>query len=196
MNVVVSLAVLLNIAGYFLYFLQIKRGESNPKLVTWGLWSFLSILNFASYREMTNWVSSLQFFSDAILCIAISFYIYFHKNMKVWNSEDRIVLLLGFLSIIFWWQYREASYANIITCICYIVSFYPVVKEVWKDPYSENPLSWYVCTFAYGFTFWEVYLGRNSQNVDLLSPILLFVLHFLVALLAKRKHIFENPADT
>lgn len=195
MNLVVFLAVMLNTAGYFLYFLQIKRGDSDPKLVSWGLWSFLSILNFASYREMTNFSHSLQFFSDAILCIIIFFYAYFHKNMKVWNKEDYIVLLLGFLSMIFWWQYKEASYANIIVCVCYIVSFYPTIKEVYRNPNSENPLSWYVCTLAYWFTLYEVWVDKKSHTLDFLAPVLLLILHLLVALLAKKKKIFESPVN-
>jgi hypothetical protein len=195
MNWNMFLAVFLNTVGYFLYFFQIKKGESNPKLVTWGLWSLLSILNFASYREMTNFIYSLQFFSDAVLCIVIFFYAYFHKNMKVWNKEDSVVALLGILSMIYWWQFKEASFANIIICLCYIVSFYPTIKEVRKNPNTENPVSWYICALAYGFTSYEVYLDEDSQQVDFLSPILLLILHLLVALFAKRRKIFENPIN-
>ncbi len=194
MNLLIFFSVFLNIIGYFIYLIQIKRGDSEPKLVSWGLWSFLSIFNFASYREMTSFIYSLQFCSDAFLCIIIFFYAYFHKNMKVWNKEDTLVSLLGLLSIIVWWQSKEASYTNFIICVCYIISFYPTIKEVWKNPNTENPASWYICTLAYGFTFYEVWLDKNSEKIDFLSPALLMVLHLLIAIPAKKKKIFDNPA--
>lgn len=192
---VISLAVLLNTLGYVLYFLQIKRGDSEPKLISWWLWSFLSVLNFLSYREMTDLFLSMQFFSDALLCVAIFIYAYFHKKIVVWSREDYEVLGLGILAIIIWWQFKEAVFANVIVFFCYIISFYPMIKEVIKNPNCENPLSWYICTLGYGLHIYAIYLEENSENLDYLNPITLFVLHLVIALFAKKKEIFENPND-
>lgn len=172
-----------------------KRGDSEPKLVSWGIWSFLSLLNFFSYREMTDLITSLQFFSDAILCTVIFFYAYFHKKFEVLSREDYEVLFLGFLSIIFWWQFKEASYANLVICICYLISFYPTIKEVQKNPNSENPVSWYVCTLAYGITTYAVCLEKDSEKIDLLAPSVLFILHLVIAFFAKKKEIFDSPVN-
>jgi hypothetical protein len=172
-----------------------KKGDSEPKLVSWGIWSFLSLLNFFSYREMTDFITSLQFFSDAVLCTIIFFYAYFHKKFEVLSREDYEVLFLGFLSIIFWWQFKEAIYANMMVCICYLISFYPTIKEVWKNPNSENPVSWYVCTFAYGITTYAVQLEKSFQIIDFLAPSILFLLHLVIAILAKKKEIFDSPVD-
>lgn len=172
-----------------------KRGDSEPKLVSWGIWSFLSLLNFFSYREMTDLITSLQFFSDAVLCTVIFFYAYFHKKFEILSREDYEVLVFGFLSLILWWEFKEASYANIIICICYLISFYPTIKEVWKNPNSENPVSWYVCTFAYGITSYVVSFETKFDFVDFLAPSILFLLHLVIALLAKKKEIFESPVN-
>ena len=172
-----------------------QRGDSEPKLVSWGIWSFLSILNFFSYREMTDFITSLQFFSDAILCTIIFFYAYFHKKFELLSREDYEVLVLGFISIIFWWQFKDASYVNIAVCICYLISFYPTIKEVWKNPNSENPISWYVCTFAYGITTYSVQLEKSFQVIDLIAPSILFLLHLVIAILAKKKEIFDSPVN-
>ena len=188
------IAVILNTIGYILYYFQMKRGDSEPKSVSWGMWSFLSILNFLSYREMTDLFLSLQFFSDAVLCVIIFFYAYFHKKFETWSIENYEVAGLGLTSLIFWWQFKNAEYANMIICICYMISFWPTLKEVWHKPNSENPVSWYVCTFAYGFSILNVYL-ENSKFVDYLAPVVLFLLHLVIAFFAKKKEIFESPVN-
>ncbi len=190
---VIYLAVLLNTLGYVLYYFQMKRGDSEPKLISWGLWSFLSLLNFLSYREMTDLFLSLQFFSDALLCVAIFLYAYFHKKFEVWSRENYGVSGLGILAILVWWQFKEAVFANVIVFFCYIISFYPTIKEVIKNPNSENPLSWYICTVGYGLHIYAIHLEENSEGIDYLTPCVLFILHLAIAFFAKKKEIFENP---
>ncbi len=200
MSWIIILADSLNIVGYFIYFLQIKRGDSEPKSVSWGLWSILSFLNFIFYRIMKDdYYAASIFFIDAVCCTIILFYKFKNKNkkkkIKILNQVDYKILPLGLISFFVWWQFKNVGYANIIICFCYIISFWPTIKEVWKDPTSENPVSWGICTFAYTLGVLNLLVEGDLNILNYLVYFVLIFLHAIVAIFAKKKEIFESPVN-
>ncbi|MFA7285969.1 MAG: hypothetical protein WC011_03980 [Candidatus Paceibacterota bacterium] len=171
------------------------KGDSEPKSVSWSLWSLLSVINCVTFSFMTDsLLLSLVFIIDSILCIFILFYGVHLKKFPFFNSKDWLFFSIGFVSIIMGFITKNVILANIIICIAYIFSFVPTIKGVWFKRDSENPLSWWMCSIAYLLLIISVFL-KNSNTTDFFAPVILFILHLVIALLAKKKQIFENPVN-
>ncbi len=174
---------------------QMKRGDSEPKSVSWSLWSFMSIINCINFKYTTNdYILPLVFLIDSIFCIFIFFYGIHTKKFEFFNSKDWLIFALGFVAFLLEFFFRNHTLSNLIICFAYIFSFVPTIFGVWKKRNSENPFSWWICSFAYLFLIISIYL-KNSPIEFFLAPSVLFLLHLVVALLAKKKEIFESPVN-
>lgn len=181
-------AVLLNSIGYFLYFMQIRSGKSNPNFTSWSIWAFLCILNFFSFREISqNFILSLQFFSDAIGCIFIFSYTLMLKKFDHPKNKEIVTLFLGIISIFFWWQFKSAEFANLIICFAFIISFLPTTEGINKNPLIEYPTSWYFCGSSYLLTMINIIILKDEKiERELVPNFVLFILHIWVAIRSKK----------
>lgn len=175
-----------------------RRGDSDPKSVSWSLWSFLSVINCISFNYMTNsLLLSLVFIIDSILCIFILFYGVHLKKFPFFDSKDWLFFALGFVSIIVALVTKNPNLSNMIICVAYVFSFVPTIKGVWDKRDSENPLSWWMCSIAYLFLIISVFLKKSDSDItDFFAPVILFILHLIIALFAKKKEIFESSVNS
>jgi hypothetical protein len=78
------MAGLLNVIAFSIYNWQTLRGQTTPNITSWAVWSFMSLLNFTSYKEMSKdgWKSLLPTISG-IQCILTFVLTLFQGQFKV-----------------------------------------------------------------------------------------------------------------
>lgn len=191
MDQIIILVVLINliqIGAYALYNKDILRNRSVPNRASWGIWAFITILNFTSYGSMSkDWMKSLLPTISSILCV-LTFVLTFFKQKKVKFSRwDLAALGLGLLAGLIWFLLKSATYANLILQFALTIGFVPTIRCVYKNPKSEKSLSWFLWSCAFLLSIVVVISRWNGQWQELVYPTNALLWHVVVWLLSTRK---------
>lgn len=183
--------------GYLIYAKYTIFGKIRPNAASWSIWAFGAVLESLSYIYLTGDVfknilpivcaiSAVLFF---IVCIVKG---YFSRPS---NFEISIVVL-DIIIIIIWFITKSPFYANILLVITAVISFLPLIVNVYKNPKYEDSFPWFIWTLAYGLQIIVVFF-RFEKAEDLIYPVVFFILHIIVAFLAidyrKRKNLKNLP---
>ena len=91
------------LCGNVPYISSIRRGETRPNRVTWGIWTTIGFILLGSSYSIgatnTLWLQIAQVFSQVI----ITFYVFKYSRGQ-WYFLDRVCLAGASLSLLFWWQ--------------------------------------------------------------------------------------------
>lgn len=178
----------MHVVAFIIHALQTHKGTSTPNPATWGLWTFISALNCASFITMQEHrIVGLLPIVSSISCIAAFLvYLFKHKFSKLGFWENT-ALVLGIVAVFVWWYYHSASYANLILQPAIVISFMPTLRGVWRDPNREGPLPWFIWSPAYIFLIIAVFLEWEEKLLQLVYPINCLFWHGLVGVLSLRK---------
>jgi hypothetical protein len=184
--------VLLHLIAYVIYNKQAKLGLSKPNVATWGVLAFLSIINATSFNSMSqDIVVSLQFIAGAVASFSTFIYVFCIGKFSKLKPKEYVVFVLGLIAAIAYWKYKEATFANMIVLITFLISFYPTLEGVWLDPTKEKPLPWIIWTVAFFLTISNAFL-RDATLVTFIMPSVLLVAHLSIAFFSRqsRKKMF------
>ena len=181
-------AGLIHIAAFIIYYWQIFSGSSKPNWTTWTLWVFISSLNCISYIAMSkDVIKGILPIASTFACVVVFFASSLKGKFSKLDPKDTIVLLLGISSLFLWWTYHSATYANLLLQVCILISFFPTLRGVRKNPENEKFLPWFVWSFAYILNIIIVFLRWKDQYQDFAYPVNCFFLHFFVGVFSLRK---------
>ena len=194
-NIIFSiLAGLLNVLAFTIYNWQTLEGNAHPNIASWAVWSFMTILNFTSYKSMSkDWVKSILPTISSIQCVLTFFLALFLGRWKQLGWCDVNALIIGIIASLMWWVLKKSdkdnkasTSANLMLQLGITVGFIPTLQSVWSLPQTENALCWFVWSISFLFQTIVVILRWKGQKQDLVYPVNCLWLHFIVALLALR----------
>lgn len=182
------IAGLLQLVAFAIYNKQIIHGTSRPNAATWTLWSYLTVLNVASYAVMSNdWVKCILPAASSAACLTTFFYAAYKGKLSKLESLDNVTLLIGIFAGFVWWYFSSAKYANLILQVAVAISFAPTLRGVWINPLIERAWPWFIWSSAYVLNIIMIVMRWRNQYEDLVYPINCLILHATVGLLARRK---------
>lgn len=170
---------LTQIAGYYYYYLSVKNGI-RPNTTSWTIWTLGSILDLVSYMALTgDWVKNLL----PMACTAASVVLYIHflsrgKFQKL-STENILIIVSDIIATVLWYLTDSALVGNILLQVSTVISFVPIIKEVYDEDENETPLPWLIWSAAYFMDLILVGL-RWEKWGDIVYPATCFVLHLLV----------------
>lgn len=190
-------AAVLHGLGYYLYSRHTKLGQSTPNIASWSIWAFLATINALTYRVMSgDPAATLQFFMGSIGCM-LTFLFALAMGKFSWPKrwEHWAMFILGIVATVVYYRFRNATSANMIVLVAFVISFIPTLEGVIRDPFVEVPRSWVIWTVAYMITTMNVTLNPDWRLVSLLMPVVMVVAHGAVAVLSTdtRKARFIQP---
>ena len=189
---VMSVMVLANIAAYTTYNWSTFVGTAQPNVVSWGLWSFITILSSSSYFKMSGdpWKSVLPTL-NCLLSI-VTFVVALTNGKAVGlGLYDQIVLGIGLVACFAWFFTGSAKLTNILVLSAIAIGFIPTYISVWKNPISERTLSWMLWTICYPLGAWLVLLRWKEKDAkrewaEMAYPVSSLVFNGAVAVLSLR----------
>lgn len=187
---VISVAAgVVQLVAFVLYNIQIFRGTSKPNAIVWTLWAYLTLLDSSSYVAMSgDLVKSILPVASAVMTVATFLYaLVCGKFTKPKEKWDFVAFAVGLVAGYVWYEYRSATYANLIVVCAIAVSFIPLYRELGKDRAIEKSLPWALWSTAYALSFVTVWLRWRGHYVDFAYSFVCFFLHLPVALIATGK---------
>ncbi len=180
----VTTALLINVVAFVIYNWQMLIGQSAPNAASWGIWGFITILNFTSYKVMSkDWVKSLLPTLSSALCILTFVISIYRGRLEMLDVYDKTVFVAGVLAALVWWRTKSATKAQVLLQICVAIGFIPTYLSVWKNPGNEPLLEWVLWSLMFMIQIIVVKLRWRGQKMDLLYPINCAILHTTIVVI-------------
>lgn len=177
---------LLQICGYVVYNRLSRKGEIVPDGASWGIWAFGSILNVYSYVTLTqDWVKDILPICCALSCMITFLARAYRKEFGKIDLKGWIILVLDLGITWVWYKYTTAEEASLLYQVSTIISFAPMILGLKNKTDKEDWRPWIIWTVAY--CLWAVSVVMRLNNLsELAYPITCFVMHALMAFIARR----------
>lgn len=180
-------ACVVQVIAFAVYNRSILAKDAHPNVASWGIWAFITVLNFKSYQEMSqDWMKSALSTISSLLCI-ITFIVLvlMKREWKRIDAFDVAAFCLGIVACIWWWYSNSPVYGYVILQASIIIGYVPTVRNVWRKPEDENPLPWFIWTVAFCINA-VVVLLRWQQVLEFLYPVQCILGHMLIGVLSLR----------
>ena len=185
-NFFIVSAIALNIAAGLTYDWKLLDGSSNPNVASWAVWSFITILNFKSYKDMSkDWKKSAFPLASSILCLITLALVALKGRFAGLNYFDITALVLGSVTSIAWWLVKAAkmaTVAQVLSQICIAIGFIPTYIMMWNNPHAEQLLPWIIWPVSFAVQAYVVKL-REGKFFEFLYPVNCVFLHSAVAVM-------------
>ena len=153
------LAVILSIIGIIPYIKDIVKGNTQPHLYTWLIWSITEATATAGLwlggAGIGAW--SLTIGTMLELCIAFLCLKYGTKNI---TRSDKVILFLLLISILIWWIMGNPFVSLIMVTAIDAIGFFPTFRKTFEEPWSETVSMWGIYIIANIFSI----LALESYN--------------------------------
>lgn len=180
-----ALAGLVQLAGYWQYNKVMLLGGHKPNPASWFMWAvggFTELIVFAGLVEYgAEEVSSAR--AKEILpavCAVVAIYTF----ARIWkrgasldlDKTDKGIIVFDSLLVGYWFVTKNLLISNLLLGLDMIVSFWPCIDDVRKDPRSEHPSPWRTWTVAYTLLAVVVIIEWEGW-LELIYPVVYAVLH-------------------
>lgn len=135
------LAAAIAIASYIPYLSSILNGETKPSRATFGIWSFIGIIEASSYAASGARATVLLPLVYVVGDIVV-FILSFKRGLGGLQPLDIFCLLGAILGAGFWAITKNPHLALYLSMSASACGFIPTLRKVYMLPHSENRLAW------------------------------------------------------
>jgi hypothetical protein len=179
-------ALILSICAYIVYSWSNLTGTGHPNISSWFVWTFLTVLNFTSYKKATgDWVKTYLPTANSMMCIVTTVVALCTGSFRNLGMTDLVCLCIGIVAGIWWWKSHSAKQAQILVQIAIDVGFIPTFVTVYNHPSAEPWYCWLMWTASFMFQFGAVKL-RKGKGIDYLYPTNMVITHAVTTALSLR----------
>ena len=180
-----AFAIILSCLAFVLYNWKNIRGETHPNVSSWFVWSFMTILNFTSYKKLTgDWIKSTLPTVESGLCIATALMALHTGSFQNLSLADYECLMIGLIAALIWYLFKSAGSAQILLQIALVIGFIPTGIGMMENPSNEPWLPWCLWTVVFSAQCGVVKLTWRGRWIDFLYPVNAMFWHGLVFVLA------------
>lgn len=180
-------AGVLHLAGYLKYHQIMSHHLGHePNTASWFMWGVGGAIELGIYGSLVNdWAKdSLPFVCSVGAFVTMS-RLYFSGAKFQIKPADMPYIALDLLVVCYYLVTGDTVVSNWLLALDIVVSYIPMLKDVSNEPKSEHPTPWLIWTLSYLSLAVAVVLQRGSW-LEILYPVLYFVLHGAVWALARR----------
>lgn len=182
------LSVIFTLFGVTFYLISIYRKESNPHLLSWLGWAFITLIGALAMLDSGSTWATLFIFANSSSCFIIVIYS-LYKKIGIWSTTfyDYIFFSLGILGIILWQVLSLPLVAIILSVVADLLFAIPTITKVYKYPKSENYVAWIPYSVAGIFGLLAVSTWVLSEVLYPVYVCCLNILILLIILLLRNK---------
>lgn len=183
------LACITQVYGYWLYNRAIYSGEVKPNSTSWALWGIGSLVAYWSYSKLDNgWIEDMLPLVCAVICVGTFVLALLKGKFEKVKREDWLIGILDIEVIAFWLVSDSEVWTNVLMQVDVAISFFPIIRDTWRNPGHESPKPWKVWCVAYTLMFTSVLIMisvKGSGWASLMYPVNYFFLHVIIVLIVK-----------
>lgn len=168
--------------AHFPLYVAIVRKTVKPSLATWGMWSVMLSMTFAS-QVMAGKTDPWGMLAAATGTILVFILLLFYGERR-WTRFDTRCLILSTLGILVWVMCGPAT-AQIAFLASLFIAGAPTIRNVLENSRNESKLVWGIFTLGFGLTV--VAIQDWSTLTVWIQPVLSTSFNLSVFVLALRR---------
>jgi hypothetical protein len=173
---------ILLLLGNIPYIISIRRGDTRPNRVTWGVWTTIGCILLGSYQAIgathTRWMLIAQIISQFVItCYA------FKYSQGRWQRLDLICLAGAGLSLVLWWRSGSPLVALLMNTAMDLLGAVPTIHKLYLDPKSEDLGFWTISFVATVLNFLAI---EHFAVSFVVFPLYLLILNITILTLITR----------
>lgn len=167
------------------YLLDIVKGKTKPRIVTWFTWSLLSSITSAAAFSDHQYASAILTLCGAVSTFAVVVLGWKHGD-RTFERVDIICQIGALAGLLLWLLFGSPALAVIITTVIDLIGTIPTQLHAWKAPNEET-----ASTFAYDLiaSVCTIAASTSWHLTALLPPVYFFMSNgsILAIILFRRK---------
>jgi hypothetical protein len=185
---------LISIAGAVPYIVEILRGKTKPRIVSWFTWTLITaIAGAASLADHQYPAAILSFCSSAgTLSIVLLGLKYGDKRLSALDIGCQVAALAG---LVLWLTLKSPVIAVLTMVAIDLVGCVPTLVHSWHKPYEETWIAFAMSALAAGLTLWA---AEGWQVTAVAYPIYLVLANIMLAgtiFIRHRYAVAGEPAE-
>jgi hypothetical protein len=164
------------------YILSIRRGDTRPSRVTWGIWTIIGLIllwsSYISGATNTLWLLASLVISQSL----ITFYAFKYGQGK-WQQLDKFCLAGAGLSLLLWLVSGSPLVALLMNTTMDMLGAVPTIRKVYRDPSSEDLVFWLM---SFTSALLNLFAIEQLSLSFVIFPTYLFILNITMLLLITR----------
>lgn len=176
-------AWLISFVNMFWYMYSIIHKGTKPTLAYWLIAEIAMILIAVSSYSLgdrtTLWIA-LAYASTQLVIIGLALY---YKNTKL-EKRDILFISAALFSLVIWYITDNPFYALVINVAIDAMGYIPLLRNIYRDPNSEDRIYWWIAAFACVLNMFAV---REISLEATLYPWYLGIINTITFILLFRK---------
>lgn len=177
-NILVAVSSVLTIVAILPYFIEVIRGKTKPRVVTWVIWSLLTFIGFLAAITEKQYPTAILLALSSLATFSIVIFGWKLGDKKI-ERVDVICFIGAIIGIILWQVFHSASFAMIVMIIVDLIGGIPTLIHSWKKPEEETWMTFLLSFFAAFLTLLAV---EDWQITGFAFPLYLVIMNLLFTL--------------
>lgn len=145
-DIFVIISSVLAVCSAIPYIIDVIKGKTKPRIVTWGIWTFLGAISCTASLVEHQYPTAILL--AAIITGNIFIVVLGWKNgHKKFNKTDIFCLIGALIGLLLWWIFNSPAIAVIATITIDAIGAIPTIEHCWQKP-REETLSIYIMQFT------------------------------------------------
>lgn len=186
------LAGTLQLLGYVVYNITMAKKGQKPNIASWLIWTTGSIANTWSFIVMSDHSAENILPAVCSICCILTFiHIWIIGKMERIGMGDWLIITIDSCIIIYWAIAsfigdvgQSAMVANLLFQASTILSFVPIIREVYREPGTETRMPWGIWSAAYAVEI-IVLWSQMAKWEEWVYPSVCLPLCFILTIIAK-----------
>jgi chromate transport protein ChrA len=132
-----TLALVISLAGSWVYIRSILQGKTKPHLYTHLAWGIITAIAFFAQVSDNAGPGAWAIGVTAAACLAQAALALKYGEKDI-TRNDHISLCISLLAIVSWAVTKNPLLAVILACVVDLVAYYPTFRKSWLKPWEEN----------------------------------------------------------
>ena len=148
-SIISIFVVLLTLAGYIPYILDIFKRKTTPHAFTWFSVSLTAFVAYGLQIVGGAGVGALPMLAVSVICLFV-FILSLFRGTKDIKKFDVVFLLLSLVALFLWLVVKQPVWSVILITLSEIFGYIPTIRKSWHKPYSETLVLYEISAFRHG----------------------------------------------
>jgi hypothetical protein len=169
------LSSVLTIAAVIPYLVEVVKGKTKPRIVSWFIWTLLTGIASVAALVDGQYFTAILLFSAVVETLAVVILGWKNGDRKI-ERIDAVCLIGAIIGIILWQIFNSPAIAVIATVSIDLVGGAPTLIHSWKSPNEETWITFFLSFLGAACTLLIV----NEWSItSVVYPIYLVVINIL-----------------
>lgn len=193
-TILIVLSAVLTVGSAVPYMVEIVRGKTKPRIVSWFTWSVLTaIASVASFADGQYPAGMLLVFATVeTLLVVILGLRYGDRSLERFDIVCQVGAAVG---IVLWLIFNSPEIAVIATVTIDLVGALPTLKHTWQKPHEET---WITFAMAGAGALCTLVVAHNWEVTVIAYPAYIVIMNILITTIIFARHkyaVAKAPAE-